>query len=305
VTIRKKKKKPIEWTDRRWNPVRGCSMAPGSELGGCLYCYAARIAARNLPAMRSPATGAPFAILTDNGPRWTGDVELIQAKLDEPRHWKRACKCFVNSMSDLFHEHLPFWAIDDVFDAMLPSPQHYYQILTKRGRRMFEYFDSSSNRSDYLHKLPRLALGVSVENPKTAGMRLPWLLPIPAPYRMVSYEPALEWIDFEAVPIGGGTFNALARPGLYRNHHIDWLIVGGESGCHARPFHLEWARKLIKICARYPGVALFLKQLGARPVCGNSGDLFELIKIVDPKGADPNEWPPDLQNVRAFPYLGA
>lgn len=295
---------PIEWTDRTWNPVRGCSMAPGSELYGCLHCYAARLAARNLPGMRSPSTGSPFAVLTDNGPRWTGDVELIHTKLAQPQEWKTPLKIFVNSMSDLAHELLPFWAIDEVFDAMVAAPWHTYQILTKRGRRLYEYFDSTSNRADYLAKLPNLTLGVSVENPDTAARRVEWLLRIPNVIHMVSYEPALEWIDFEAIPMPGtsSVFNAL-RPGRTR---IDWLVVGGESGPGARPFRIEWARKLIPICKRYE-VPLFLKQIGAHPVSSlkTASDLIELVQAINPKGGDPKEWPADLQNAREFPYAAA
>lgn len=291
----------IEWTNKTWNPVRGCSMAPGSELGGCLNCYAARLAARNLPEMRSPTTGEPFAIIRESGPRWTGKVELIRKKLVEPRHWKRRRMVFVNSMSDLFHESLPFHEIDECFDAMLGGDQHDYQILTKRGQRMFEYFDSTSSRSDYLAKL-RLWLGVSVENPATAGARLPWLLRIPSKIRMVSYEPALEWIDFNAVPIAGGAgvFSALWKRGLY-GHQLDWGIIGGESGPGARPFWLKWARGTIKTF-RAAGTPLFLKQIGARPIGDNNLDLFHFLLSKHEKGGDPAEWPEDLRRAREFPY---
>src|SRR6266478_5775835 len=96
-------KTTIEWSDEVWNPTRGCSRV--SE--GCRNCYAERMDARNLPGHRSPTTGEAFAIMSDSGPRWTGKVELIESKLQEPLHWKKPRRVLVNSMSDLFHEALP------------------------------------------------------------------------------------------------------------------------------------------------------------------------------------------------------
>src|SRR5271165_4569647 len=115
-------------------------MAKGSEDGGCLNCYAARQAARNLPGMRSPTTGEPFAILRDSGPRWTGKVELIPSMLEIPLRRKKPTVYFVNSMSDLFHESLPNEAIDQVFAMMALCPQHTFQVLTKRAERMQKWF---------------------------------------------------------------------------------------------------------------------------------------------------------------------
>jgi len=115
----------IEWTDRTWNPVRGCSRI--SE--GCRFCYAERMAARGLPGLNSPTTGQPFAVVTPSGPRWTGKVELIESKLLEPLKWKNPCRVFVNSMSDLFHADLPDEAIDRVFAAMAGARKHTFQVL--------------------------------------------------------------------------------------------------------------------------------------------------------------------------------
>lgn len=131
----------IEWTDVTWNPVRGCSMAAGSEAGGCLNCYAARQAARNLPGMASPTTGRPFAVTKSSGPRWTGDVELIPYKLAEPLSWTKPRRCFVNSMSDLFHEELPFDDMAAVFGIMAACPNITFQALTKRPERALAFFE--------------------------------------------------------------------------------------------------------------------------------------------------------------------
>lgn len=279
----------IEWTDRTWNPVRGCSMAPGSETGGCLNCYAARMAARNLPEMRSPTTGEPFAVMRDLGPRWTGRVELIPEKLDEPLRWRKPQRVFVNSMSDLFHEALPDEAIDHVFAAMICAPWHTFQVLTKRPRRMQEYLSRTRGLDNVLVRVnkaarqmrkpsgwrpaegcawpyPHVWLGVSVEDQKTADERIPLLLQTPAAKRFVSYEPALGPVDFTA---GDGSRSWL-KP-IFRGElrgwepAIYWVIVGGESGPGARPFDLAWARSVRDQC-RAAGVAFLMKQLGARPI---------------------------------------
>lgn len=208
----------IEWTDVTWNPVRGCSRV--SE--GCRNCYAERQAARNLPGMKSPITGEPFAVMTPSGPRWTGKVELIERKLMEPLHWRKPRRVFVNSMSDLFHEALPDEAIDRVFAVMALCPQHTFQVLTKRPERMRRYFDSHHahglKKFDDVRKWARLMssriapewdwpldnvqLGVSVEDKPTADERVSLILKTPAAVRFVSYEPALGSVDFTRVGIG-------------------------------------------------------------------------------------------------------
>lgn len=181
-------KSTIEWTDSTWNPVRGCSMAKGSETGGCLNCYAARLSARNLPEMRSPTTGESFARILQSGPRWTGKVELIEKALALPLKWRKPKRIFVNSLSDLFHEALPDEAIGRVFRVMECAPLHTFQVLTKRPDRMLEY---CARRA----QLPNVWLGVSVENQATADARILRLLKTPAAKRFISYEPALGPVD--------------------------------------------------------------------------------------------------------------
>jgi protein gp37 len=117
-------------------------MAKGSEAGGCLNCYAARMAARNLPELRSPTTGEPYAVMRESGPRWTGRVELIPSKLDEPLRWRKPRRVFVNSMSDLFHEALSNEDIERVFARMALAQEHTFQVLTKRPARMLDWFRS-------------------------------------------------------------------------------------------------------------------------------------------------------------------
>ncbi len=215
----------IEWTDCTWNPVRGCSRV--SE--GCRNCYAERMAARfcgeSAAGCLDADTSAPFFGFArhtgtpDGRAAWTGRVELIPEKLDEPLHWRKPRRVFVNSMSDLFHEALPDEAIDRVFAVMALAHQHTFQVLTKRPERMLRYLsdplkaerwtvlsrDLRAKWAPYLggwspEWWPRFAthvwLGVSVEDQKTADERIPLLLETPAAKRFVSYEPALGPVDF-------------------------------------------------------------------------------------------------------------
>ena len=133
----------IEWTDATWNPIRGCSMAPGSEAGGCLNCYAARMAARGLPGLKSPTTGEPFAVMRDSGPRWTGKVELIESEIDRPFHWRKPKRIFVNSTSDTFHPDVTddqllrlFTVAGNAHIGPGVETPHTLIFLTKRAQRM-------------------------------------------------------------------------------------------------------------------------------------------------------------------------
>ena len=311
-------KSSIEWCDATWNPVRGCSMAKGSEAGGCLNCYAARLSARNLPEMKSPTTGEPFARILESGPRWTGKVELIEKALTLPFEWKKPRRIFVNSLSDLFHEGLKDEEIDRVFAGMALCPQHTFQVLTKRPERMVKYLSmpdqryrlsviaSSLGRDFYRDKdaskwhyhvwqdpamkwpLPNVWLGVSVENQATADMRIPLLLQTPSAKRFVSYEPALAGVEFER---GRGWLTGQSHDNApYKGKRIDWLICGGESGPGSRPFDVQWARDTIAQC-KAAEIACFVKQLGARPFVRNRSDYpdwpgkptFSIMSMSEPQ----------------------
>ena len=184
----------IEWTDCTWNPVRGCSRV--SE--GCRNCYAERTAARfsggdigDDSEDRLHGAFEGFAIMKSDGPHWTGKVELIESKLEEPLHWKKPRRVFVNSMSDLFHESLPDDAILEVFRVMQDCPQHIFQVLTKRPENMRRFMAEWEGESIWEGPVQNVWLGVSVEDQKTADERIPLLLQTPAAVRFVSYEPAL------------------------------------------------------------------------------------------------------------------
>lgn len=319
----------IEWADKVWNPTRGCSRVSsgcGDSNGG--GCYAERL------AFRFSGPGMPYEGLvrmTAHGPRWTGKMKLIHEKLDEPLHWRKPSRIFVNSMSDLFHENLTFEKIAEVFHVMTgeasasPAPRHTYMILTKRPERAIAFFHwamscgeawGSPDEEPYralcdlltYQGLPsRVWIGVSVENQETADERIPLLLKIPTKVPWVSYEPSLGPVDIIKA-------EACAPPCGPPIMHIAWLVIGGESGPGARPFDLAWARSVLKQC-REGGVPCFVKQLGAWPFDGakwNHGGLAPLqlrkkgqkikpwINLVDPKGGDIAEFPEDLR-VREWP----
>jgi len=210
----------IEWTDHTWNPVTGCTkISPG-----CKHCYAETLAKR---LQRMGVRGY------ENG----FDVTLLPERLDAPRQRKKSTVWFVNSMSDLFHQKIPFHFIDKVFATIAATPQHRYQILTKRPERMGAYF---ANRN-----VPSNAwLGTSVEDRKYGVPRIAVLQRIEASVRFLSIEPLLE--DIGTLDLTG----------------ISWVIVGGESGPRARPMKPEWARSIRNQCET-EGVSFFFKQWGS------------------------------------------
>lgn len=284
----------IEWTNKTWNPIVGCSRVSR----GCEHCYAEGVAHRGMSPQHRGLT-----VLGKKGPRWTGEVRFLRSKLHEPLSWKKPARVFVNSMSDLFHESLPDEAIDRVFAVMLLAPQHTFQILTKRPERMRAYLTAPglydrvlraaeglrgtsppARRLDLTRigisdparfPAPWIWLGVSVEDQQAADARIPLLLDTPAALRWVSYEPALGPVSFGVAAarsrewVAAGLEQRAARrtDGRLVTHAaslLDWIVVGGESGPGARPFDLAWARSTVEQC-RGAGVPAFVKQLGARP----------------------------------------
>lgn len=266
-------KTSIEWTERTWNPITGCTKVSQ----GCKNCYAETIANRFW------------------GDRKFTDVRCHADRLDEPLHWRKPCRIFVNSMSDLFHEDVPFEFIDKVMVRSLWTP-HIYQVLTKRPARMLEWSKEAERRIWKLNDkpvgmtwpLPNVWFGVSVENQETANERIPLLIQTPAEIRWVSAEPLLEAVVLtEWLP------------------KLDWVVVGGESGPHARPFNINWARQLIAQC-KDAGVAVFMKQCGSNPQLtghptGLPNNTYTTgLKFKSRKGGDPSEWPEDLR-IREMP----
>jgi len=245
----------IAWTQQTWNPIRGCSRVST----GCTRCYAERIAAR------FSGPGEPYEGLAGwtkgREPRWTGQVRLVEERLEDPIRWKRPRMIFVNSMSDLFHEALQFDQIATVLNAMEDAPQHVYQILTKRADRMREFFESWIQAGKDVPG--NWWIGVSAENQATAEARIPQLQNTPALVRWVSLEPLLGPITLghEEPELGFVSWLAGIQGCDPPIDPIDWVVVGGESGPNARPMHPAWAKGLRDQCAR-SRTPFFFKQWG-------------------------------------------
>lgn len=222
---------PIEWTDATWNPVAGCSLASS----GCTNCYAMRMAAR-LEAM---GVQKYDGLTRKSGGRakWTGMVRCDEAALSIPYRWRRSRKVFVNSMSDLFHEEVPTEFIRRVWETMATTPQHDYQLLTKRPERMKNVLSAEGFKV-----LPNVWIGTSVEGPDVID-RIDYLRETPAAVRFISFEPLIG-------PIQDANLDGIA-----------WAIVGGESGPAARPMEEHWVWAIERLCRRYD-TAFFFKQWG-------------------------------------------
>jgi protein gp37 len=265
-------------------------------------------------------------------------VQLLPDRLEQPLHWREPRAVFVDSMADLFHEDVPDGFIAQVWATMLhAAPQywlaedpvgtmsggHIFMVLTKRAERMRDLLTSprfvdlvnehvAVNYDPEMLPLPHIWLGVSAERQQEADERIPLLLDTPAAVRFVSYEPALGPIDFtriDAEPTGLEMYRVNALTGRNRDmgrpcrdvHRLDWLIVGGESGPHARPFDLEWARSAVEQ-GRAAGVPVFVKQTGALPWLRRTPgtESGARLRMRDRHGGDWSEWPEELR-VREFP----
>lgn len=208
----------IEWTDKTWNPVTGCTKISA----GCTNCYA-EIMAKRLQAMGQSKYAHGFTLTTH------------ESILQDPIQWKKPHSIFVCSMSDLFHNNVPFTFISKVMVTIRQTPWHNYQILTKRAQRMNEFFR--------FEKIPPNAwLGVTVES-KANTNRIDFLRELDAPIKFLSCEPLIENL---------GSLNLSG---------IDWVIVGGESGNRARPMLAEWVNNVFLQCKEQE-ILFFFKQWG-------------------------------------------
>jgi protein gp37 len=253
---------------------------------GCLHCYAEKINLRL-------GNGLTYQVKN------LDEIEFRLVNLDAPLRWRKPGFVFVNSMTDLFHEAVPWDLIDQIFGAIANSPKQTFQILTKRATRMREYFEMVPGKQTpcgriydagskiqcsqpkprynlwtnhivcFPMPLPNVWLGVSAENQKYWNERVAELVKTPAAVRFVSAEPLLGPIDIN----GTGTTN--------RSNKIDWVIVGGESGASARPMHPNWARGLRNQCVAEL-IKFFFKQWGefkpTEEIIGHS------IPDADPRG---------------------
>jgi protein gp37 len=365
----------IEWTDATWTPVRARSWEIQSDgsgkerIGwhcehvseGCRNCYAERINQRL-------GTGYAYKPGTLRGkPGYAGggtdrpELFLDETMLLAPLRWKKPRMIFVCSMSDLFADFVPDAWIDKVFAVMALSPQHTFQVLTKRPERMREYLSypmtnkrvggALAELSDMLDRqgvknvhpgwfferpplrpmppFDNVWLGTSIEDQTTADARVPLLLATPAALRFVSAEPLLGPIELTEISYAFGSLRisiprepapptamlsqddtigtAVAAMGgsvTPNNDGLDWVIVGGESGPHARPMHPDWVRALRDQCLAVQEArsgeaatgtaakpAFFFKQWGEwaphKPTAGGDlgGDVRAgRVQIVHPSG---------------------
>lgn len=256
----------IEWTDTTWNVVTGCTkVSPG-----CDICYAERITERF------------------HGKGSFAEIKLHHDRLSDPLRWRKTRRVFANSMSDLFHKDVPDEFIARVFAVMSATPQHTYQVLTKRHGRMRSLLTNPDFRRAVLIEavaldeggnsqgieppgwwpLSNFWLGVSVEDQQRAELRIPALLDTPAAIRFLSCEPLLGAVDLSPW-LAGQRWSSTARDSdgygvssiTVDPAPIGWVIAGGESGPNARPMHPIWARDLRDQCQRAE-VPFFFKQWG-------------------------------------------
>ena len=226
----------IEWTDATWNPVTGCTKVTA----GCDHCYAETLAkkrlyhiyTRRVPVINTPANRAdPFA------------VRLWPERLDHPRTWAAPRMVFVNSMSDLFHHDVPDEFVVRVFEVMLQTDRHIYQVLTKRPARAVRFWKKFRDMLGRAAIPPHIWMGTSVEN-QEVDYRVRQLGDLPARIRFLSCEPLLGSIELDL-------------------RGIHWVIAGGESGSGRRVMEPGWVETIRDQCLR-ARVPFFFKQWGGR-----------------------------------------
>ena len=281
----------IEWTDKTWNPIRGCSRVSA----GCENCYAEKM------AFRFSGPGQPYegtVEKTSKGPRWTGKIGVNRKDITAPHSWKKPRMVFVNSMSDLFHPNVQKDVFAEIMDVMMITERHTFQILTKRPENIVDFV--SKTRWEHMTFPDHMWIGTSVES-NAVKNRIAHLITVPAKVRFLSVEPMLGPLDIEDYLDTG---------------RIHWVIMGGESGPKARYCDIGWKYDLIASCDKYK-VPVFVKQLGSNFIDSYGGDENLVyvtqdvsgVKIEHPnttyrdmsyKGNDISKWPAPLQR-QEFP----
>jgi len=249
----------IAWTDSTWSPVTGCTKIAA----GCKNCFADAMTRRFWKQWGCESPPNHFK------------VRLHPERLEQPLHWRKPRRIFVCSMSDLFHEQVPFAFVDRVFAAMINCKRHTYQLLTKRPQRALDYYVGRNWRHDLSH----IHLGVSCSTQADLNRMAEDFFPIPAAVRFLSLEPLLEPIRLDGVFIkqrighSPGYFLDV-RPGLH------WCVIGCESGSGARPCKDEWVISIVNQCNEaIPRIPVFTKQLA------RDGKAWKLTE------KNRNEWP--------------
>lgn len=254
----------IEYVDRPWHVVRGCSAKVST---GCKECWAEYFARRQGRDFRR-------VMLAESDVLWA------------PERWRRPGTVFVAPMGDLFDPAVPDDFIHTVFTSMRVATRQRFLVLTKRSKRMRDLINSSTH-PDWTHGYwpQNIALGVSVEDQETAHERLTHLLATRCRLRWVSYEPALGAVDFGPwLPS-----HKLGIMSIGRYPALDWVVIGGESARPlrlARPVNVKWFYDTFYAC-RWARVPIYVKQLGSAYALTHGWH--------DPRGARPYEWPPALR----------
>lgn len=270
----------IAWTDRSLNYQAGCSHE-GPE---CTFCYAEVMSAR---LARMPHAPSRYQDAVNGARRWSRELVFDAAAMDrgfeQLRAIRKPTKVFLGSMTDLFHERVePSWLYglaEHIRGLEASGAPVTLQLLTKRPERALHW-----QRQHFPAGLPALVwMGT------TAGYQDGWTL---RGKHLVQIQAAVRWVSCE--PMLGPIL-----PVPEHLQGIEWIVIGGESGPKARPFHVEAARDLASIAERY-GVAVFVKQLGRRPEVHDADGTPRPLLLRHPKGEDPSEWPESLR-YRQFP----
>lgn len=299
----------ISWADKVWNPVVGCTQVSP----GCAHCYAKTLHDKRHAAYREgklqahPQFAVPFE-----------QVQTMWGRLRDPLRWRRPCRVFVNSVSDLFHEDVSDGLVMRVVHVMRSAPHHRYMVLTKRAERMQRFFarfaDLSGEEPDF--KNARGPAAVRAAHPSGRGQLFAAMLdtmgepPAGAVYPSFDWSEGMRWwpnwmpwvwvgVSVEnqrmadarlpwlrQTPVAGVRFVS-AEPLLgpvklnlhLRQHGVGWVIVGGESGSEHRPMELAHAVRLIEEC-RSNNVPVWVKQ-DSGPLPGRRGRIPEELFVQE------------------------
>lgn len=279
-------KTSIEWADKVWNPVVGCT--PVSE--GCQNCYARTLHDRRHQAVLNGK------IMPKQYKQPFNQIQCLEERLEDPLHWRTPSRVFVNSMGDLFHRDVPYDFIGDVVETISRCPQHIFIVLTKRPSRM-QFIFSEVMTALAEKPLPNLWLGVSLSSNNDLWM-MDDLLKTPAAVRLVSCEPMLGWVNlmryFRCTDCCGedeiGPCKGEPQCPDYQPFGIDWVICGGETGQNARPMHPDWVRSLRDQCQE-TSVPFFFKGWGSwKPISEMAEEEYSKLYYPAPK------WDPEGTN---------
>ena len=267
----------IQWADKVWNPVVGCTKCSP----GCLNCYAERMAARLSYMGQEKYSYVVKARHIDEKRPWSNKIFCDETVLDQPLHWRKSKRIFVCSMSDLFHPKVPFGFIDKVFNVIYHCSEHTFLVLTKRVERMAEVANLliKAHGEQYFR---HVHWGTSISTQTEAENNIPFLLQIKgAAVRWLSIEPMLGEIGLDrslCICKHWKSEDGRNEPPWHPEditkiqykkqalcsvnyQTIDWVVVGGESGPGARPMHPDWVRNICDQCVA-ANVPFYFKQWG-------------------------------------------